>query len=47
MPSVPPYFRSLFPEKANEIDQGYSEMAVVMANFAKGILRRFNPFRIP
>ena len=45
MPSIPPYFRALYPEQAKELDQGYQDMGKAIINFFKGILNKLNPFK--
>jgi hypothetical protein len=47
MPSIPPYFRAMYPEQARDIDQGYQDMGRYMTNFFKGMIKRLNPFRTP
>lgn len=47
MPSIPPYFKTMYPDQANDIHEGYSDMGRYMAKGLMSILRRFNPFRTP
>jgi hypothetical protein len=47
MPSIPPYFRAMYPEEARELDQGYQDMGKAITKFFKGMIKRFNPFRTP
>lgn len=47
MPSIPPYFRAMYPDQAKALDEGYSDMAVILGKFFKGMIKRFNPFRTP
>jgi len=47
MPSIPPYFRAMYPDQAKALDEGYTELGNQITKGIKNLFKRFNPFRTP